>query len=311
MAEANDDQQLTTVTGQSVTNADRGVKVNTFTTECDALVTGMMSYHNHLLIIHDHGDSLFVYDTSGKLKRSVEIRNGECKMNTPNGMCVVWSETKIPFLVIGDYYSNCLWWMAIEKMTDDIQFDHPQTHYVDYYPCGISTDRFGQVMVNDHDNRCLYVYGYPGDHITCLQLEEVYPSQALTDQSDGYVTRCGRTNELSWVDSAGQLTHRYTDQPDINSYHMIANFTDLLVSDRHNHCVHIVTMKGRHDGHLITDIDPTCVCLDPDHHRLWVAYVGKDKMTHVMEMSYTPTSWKSMKKEKVKSRSGKSRKIKI
>ena len=288
MAEANDDEQLTTVTGQSPTSADRGVRLNTFTTECDSLVSGMVSYHNHLLIIHTHGDSLFVYDNSGKLNRSVEIGNGECKMNTPNGMCVVLSEEKTQFLVIGDYYSNCLWWMAIEKLTDDIQFGQPQKHAVDYYPRGISTDRSGLAMVNDHDNRRLYVYGHPGDHITCQQLEEVYPLQALTDQSDGYVARCGRSNELSWMDSAGQLTRCYSDQPELSPFHMICNGTDLLVSDRRRHCVHIVTMEGRHDGKLITDIDPIWVCVDDAHH-LWVAYVGNDKIQRVMEMSYTPT----------------------
>ena len=49
-------------------------------------------------------------------------------------------------------------------------------------------------------------------------------------------------------------------------------------------------MEGRHDGHLNTDIDHTCVCLDPAGRRLWVAYKGQDDKKHVMEMSYTPQS---------------------
>ena len=60
------------------------------------------------------------------------------------------------------------------------------------------------------------------------------------------------------------------------------------MSDLYHRCVHIVTKEGRHDGHLITDIDPTCVCLDPAGRRLWVAYKGKDDKRYVMEMSYTP-----------------------
>ena len=52
----------------------------------------------------------------------------------------------------------------------------------------------------------------------------------------------------------------------------------------------MVTREGRHDGHLITDIDATCVCLDPAGRRLWVAYKGNNWMTHVMDMSYTSQS---------------------
>ena len=59
------------------------------------------------------------------------------------------------------------------------------------------------------------------------------------------------------------------------------------MSDFDNHCVHIVTREGRHDGHLITDIDPTCGCLDPAGRRLWVAYKEKDKKAHVMEIVST------------------------
>ena len=59
---------------------------------------------------------------------------------------------------------------------------------------------------------------------------------------------------------------------------------------RHNNCVHIVTREGRHNGHLITGIDPICVCLYPAGRRLWVAYKGQGRKSHVMEMSYTPQS---------------------
>ena len=86
----------------------------------------------------------------------------------------------------------------------------------------------------------------------------------MTGQSDGYVN--------------------------VSADHMIDDGTYLLVSDPDHHCVHRVTMEGKHDGHLITDIDPTRVCLDPAGRRLWMAYKGKDDNRHVMEMSYTPQS---------------------
>ena len=282
-------RQMTTVTGQSVTHGDRGVRqLNTFTTECDSAVRGMVSYHNHMFIVHHDHDKLYVYDEGGRLKRSVQISS---KRWDPQGMCLVQGEGGTHSLVISDHDGQCLWWLTTEKQAGDVKLGQPQQHKLQYQPCGVSTDRSGRAVVADCDNRRVYVYSHPGRHVTCLQLSgDVYPWQAQTDQSDGYVVTHRWPGQLSWVNSAGQVTRHYTDQPDVRSYHIIDDGTYLLVSDLHHHCVHIVTREGRHDGHLITDIDPTCVCLDSAGRRLWVAYRGKDDKRHVMEMSYTPQS---------------------
>ena len=283
------DQQLTTVTGQSVTNGDRDVRqLNTFTTQCNNEVRGMVVYHNHLFIVHYGHDKLYVYDEGGKLKRSVQIycQKNKTKMSCPHGMCLVQGEGDTHSLVISDYNDWCLWWLTTEKQAGDVKLGLPQQHKLHYHPCGVSTDRSGRAVVADSGDKRVYVYSHP---VTCLQLSrDVDPYQALTDQSDGYVVSHGRL--LSWVNSAGQVTCRYTDQPDVCAHHIIYDGTDLLVSDLDNHCVHIVTREGRHDGHLITDIDPTCVCLDPAGRRPWVAYKGKNDMMRVMEMSYTAQS---------------------
>ena len=121
-------------------------------------------------------------------------------------------------------------------------------------------------MVTDCKNNCVYFYSHPGQHVTCLQLSrDVNPWQALIGQCDGYVISYGHPIpcQLLWVNSAGDEALSYTDQPDVRPHHMIDDGTYLLVADLHNHCVHRVRRKGKHDGHLITDIDPTCICLDP------------------------------------------------
>ena len=116
--------------------------------------------------------------------------------------------------------------------------------------------------------------------------------QALTDQCGGYVVIHNMSGNLSLVNSAGQVTWSYRDNPAVNlcADHIVGYGANLLASDVIKHRVHIVTMEGRHDGHLITDIDPTRVCLDPAGRRLWVAYAGEDGKMRVMEMSYTPQS---------------------
>ena len=284
-----DVRQMATVTGQSVTHGDRGVRqLNTFTTECVKEVRAMVSYHNYLFIVHSYHSKLYVYDEGGRLKRSVQISSKRCD---PRGMCLVQGEGGTHSLVISDNHGQCLSWLTTEKQAGDVKLGQPQQHKVHYRPCGVSTDRSGRAVVADGDNRRVYVYSHPGQHITCLQLSgDVYPWQALTDQSDGYVVRHGWPGQLSWVNSAGQVTRRYTDQPAVRPEHIIDSGRHLLVSDLQNRCVHILTREGRHEGHLITDIHPTCVCLDPAGRRLWVAYRGKDGRTHVMEMSYTPRS---------------------
>ena len=279
-------QQRTTVTGQSVTRGDRGV---TFTTKCNNGVTAMESYHNHLFIIHnEYGRLIYVYDEGGKLKRSVQISGKKCD---PYDMCLVQGEGGTHSLVISDCSDKCLWWLTTEKQAGDVKLGQPQQHKVHYHPRGLSTDRSGRAVVADFKSSRVYVYRHPGRHVTCLQLPgDVSSSQALTDQSDGYVVRHGWSGQLSWVNSAGQVTRRYTDQPAVCARHIVDEGTRLLVSDFRNHCVHILTREGRHDGHLITDIDPTCVCLDPAGRRLWVAYKGKDGNKYVTEMLYTSQS---------------------
>ena len=279
------DQQLTTVTGQSVTRGDHGVReLNTFTTHCTERVTGMVSYYDHIFTVHIGHDKLCVYGEKGRLKRSVQIYCDEFKMISPLGMCLVQSETDKHSLVISDYNSQCLWWLTTEKHADDITIGQPYQHKLQYRPWGISADRSGRAVVADCDDSCVYVYSHPGQHVTCLKLlQDVYPYQVLTDQSDGYVIR-GGVFQLSWVNSADQETRCYSDQSTVTvlPYHM--------VDDVHNNCVHLVTRDGRHGGHLITDIHSECVCLDPAGRRLWVAYKGKDGMRHVMEISYKPQS---------------------
>ena len=289
-------QQLTTLTGQSVTRNDRGVRqLNTFTTQSNGCVTGVVLYHKHVFVVHGDHDKLYVYDERGKFKRSVLIHSWILwKMSNPVAMCLVQGERDTRSLVISDQSGKCLWWLTTEKQAGDVKLGQPQQHKLDYQPRGVSVDRSGQVVVVDEINSCVYVYSHPGQHTRLLRLShDMRPFHVLTDQSGGYVVKHGCPCQLSWINRAGHVTCWYTDQPAIFPRHIVEYGTDLLVSDLENHCVHIVTREGRHDGHLITDIDPTCVFLDPAGRRLWVEkYYSRDEIDRscVMQMSYTPQS---------------------
>ena len=172
-------RQMTTVTGQSVTHGDRGVRqLNTFTTKCNSDVRGMVSYHNHLFIVHYNHDKLYVYDEGGRLKRSVQIPSKRCD---PRGMCLVQGEGDTHSLVISDYDGQCLWWVTTEKQAGDVKLGQPQQHMLQYKPCRVSTDRSGRAVVADCDNSRVYVYSHPGQHVTCLQLSGDVYSMAGAD----------------------------------------------------------------------------------------------------------------------------------
>ena len=286
------DQNLTTVTGQSVTRGDRGIRqLNTFTTQCSNVISGVVLYHSLLFIVHRCHDILYVYDERGIIKKTLQIQNHKYKMTSPEGICIVQGRKDTQRLAISDHNGMCLWWLTTEKQAGDVKLGQPQQHKLQYCPCGVSTGRSGRAVVTDNGNRCIYTYSHHGLHATCLQLSRgINVLHAVTDQSDGYMVRHEYSGQLLWINSAGQVTRHYADQPAVRPRHIVDDGTDLLVSDLDNHCVHIVTREGRHDGHLITDIDPTCVCLDPAGRRLWVAYKGKDDKKYVMEMSYTPQS---------------------
>ena len=274
-------------------NERGGTQLNKFTTRYNELISGMLSYHNHLFIVHKEHTKLYVYDERGRLKKSVPIycETNNHKMLNPWGICLVRGERNIHRLVISDYSENCLWWLTIEKKAGDVKLGHPQQHKLQYRPYRLSTDRSGRAVVADRINSRVYVYNHPGKHVICLQLSAgVHPWQVLSDQSDGYVV-C-YPGQLAWINSVGEVTRRYTEQPAVSPRYIMDDGTDLLVSDRDNNCLHIVTKEGSHYGKLITDIDPRCVCLDPAGRRLWVAYEAKDHVIerHVIELSYMPRS---------------------
>ena len=257
----------------------------------------MTSYHNHLYIVHQNDDNLYVYEND-KMKKSVAIYCNEDKMRTPHGVCLV-KTTRVPHsLVISDHDGQCLWWLPIENHADDVKLGQPKQHDLHYHPNGLSIDGSGRAVVADMKNSCIYVYSQPGEHTKFLKLARVlYPQLALADLSGGYVILhcisneqlCGRpTYELLWVSWAGIRLSCYTDQPAVQPYHIVNDGTDLLVCDRYNRCVHTVTKNGKYHGYVINDIDPICLCLDHAGHYLWVAYKGKGKHVHVKKIMKTP-----------------------
>ena len=197
------DQQLTTVTGQSVKHGDLGARLwkKHLTNKCKEEVSGMVSYHNHLFIVHSCHGKLYVYDEK-KMKKSVEIlcQKNKRKMENPHGICLVQGEGGTHSLVISDHNGQCLWWLTTEKQAGDVKLGQPYQQQLPYRPYGVSTDRSGRAVVTACYDSQVYVYKPPGQHVTCLQLlGDVKPYQALPDISDGCIVRLSVSFQLIWV----------------------------------------------------------------------------------------------------------------
>ena len=249
-------------------HGDRNItEINHFTTQCNNLVCGMVSYQDHLFIVHYEHDILYTYDEEGTLKKTFPISDHmtKCVMTSPWGICLVqedkqnvlgknetlaqyWEDigpasrtmsqhkpstvSRVCWVVISDPNGQCLWWLSTEK-EGDLNLGQPQQYKLEYRPCGVSTYRTERALVADWRNNRVYVYSHPGQHVTCLQLShDMRPLLVLADQSDGYVVKHGSPCQVSWENRYGEVTRYYTDQPNVCAFHIADIGKYLLISDK-------------------------------------------------------------------------------
>ena len=98
--------------------------------------------------------------------------------------------------------------------------------------------------------------------------------------SDGYVVADNNQGAVHWVDSQGRITQTY-GQRTLESMSSPRHITGdsqgrLLVVDEGNHRLHLLDCNGQLSRYLLTQDDdihnPTCVCLDENSSRLYVAH---------------------------------------
>ena len=262
-------------------------KITIFPTQWQSDISGIVAFHNHLIVVHYHHDVIYVYDDMMRLKSSIKISG----MRNPRGLCLVERDAT-QHLVVANWGGQCLWWLRVEEQAGEVLLSQHIKHNLGYYPYSIVTDVTGCALVADYINNRLHVYSHPVQMGTCIQLpQSVQPRVAVSDPTGGYIIS-DQGYKLMWVTSDGQVTHRYTDQPAVSAYHMVHDGTDWLVTDHHNHCVHVVTGEGRHAGHLVPDQQgvgyPTCISVYIDNHCVWFGYRDQDGKKHMMKVEYLP-----------------------
>ena len=264
-------------------------KITTFPTQRQRNgISGIVAFHNHLMVVHYCHDVIYVYDDMMRLKTSVKVPD----MSNPLGICLVEGGAATQHLVVADCGEQCLWWLRLESQVGQVRLGQPIKHNLGYDPWCVVADPNGHTLVTDYHNSRLYIYCQPVQTGACVQLsQDVKPHTAVSDPSGGYLIR-DQGNELVWVASGGQVTRRYNDQPDICAVHMVHRGTDWLVADSDNHCIHVVTGEGRHAGHLVTGQqggeNPWGISVDTDHHCVWVGNTDHHGKHNMMKVEYSP-----------------------
>ena len=273
-------------------NPTKRSKFKTYTTECKKLIQGILLWRKHLIVVHWLDDVIYVYDDEMRLENSVKVSGMMLEPEQTTVLCVVNGEASTQHLVVVDRFDKCLWWLTIEEQEGHVRLGEAIKHDLKYYPCAIISDTTGhyvQVSVSDGDYMFTYRKPLEDGRKTC---SELVPKSLFVanDLSGGYAVKVeGKT--FVWVNSAGNVTRCYTGKPFIYTSSIVYNGTDWLVSDWENKCVHVVTSEGKHGGYLITKkqglIMPGPMCVDNEHHCVWLGCHDKDRKPQVMKVDYS------------------------
>ena len=217
---------------------------------------------------------LWVQDTVRKLRRRHEIKGLAAQ-----GMTILTNESNgVALTVVITDRNKKLHFIAVSKSS--LEIIRLLAVGIHFTPCRITTDRkLGKLVVANwlqnqivcYDRRYfMYSIQLGTGNITCA-----------ADTGDGYVALDNTVeNRVHWVDEHGRRTWTY-GQHDGEGMSNPCHITQdgqgrLLVVDMGNHRLHLLDAGGQLSRYLLTQDDgirhPTCVCLDENASRLYVAH---------------------------------------
>ena len=259
-------------------------KSQTYSTESEKNIGSILMWRKHLILLHFSDDLIYVYDKDMRLENSVKVP-GKTGIGC---LCAVNGEADTQYLVVG-VESGYLWWLRIEEQEGQVKLGEPIKHAVNYEPYGILSDTTGHVHISNNNRHEVFTYSRPLEDGECSELS-VCGTFMTNDLAGGFAVQVtGRT--FVWMNSAGKVNRCYTGKPFIYPSYMVYNGTDWLVSDWKNKCVHVVTGEGKHGGYLITEkqglISPGPMCVDNEHHCVWLGCQDKYGKPQVMKVDYS------------------------
>ena len=119
--------------------------------------SGIVTWRDHLMVVHYEHDMIYIYDNNMMLRNSVKVA---C-MKSPWGLCLVQKEPKTQYLVVADSFDNCLWWLRVEEKIGQFRLGQPQKHTLGYKTNRVVSDIRGRALVSDSNSSRLYLYSQP------------------------------------------------------------------------------------------------------------------------------------------------------
>ena len=272
-------------------NPTKHSKFKIYSTEGKNTIRSILLWRKHLILLHSLDDLIYVYDEEMRLESSVKVPSLRLPHESNMGMgclCTINEDADSQYMVLADK-GDYMWWLRIEEQEGQVKLGEPVKHDLIYEPCGIISDTTGQVHVSSNYRPEVFTYSRPLEDGTCseLSLQGIFMAN---DLAGGYSVKV-RGQTFVWLNSAGKVRRCYTGDPFIYPSYMVYNGTDWLVSDWKNKCVHVVTSEGKHGGYLITKkqglIMPGPMCVDNEHHCVWLGCQDKDGKPQVVKVNYS------------------------
>ena len=198
-------------------------------------------------------------------------------------------------LVVSDFTNKALVWITI---SDGGAMKHHHTQQVDYNPCASYNDR-GQLMVCSAVNHKIYRYTGDGQPSSVITLPDDVMPRRVTWHGDGdhYVVRDSDNHQVAVIDREGQVKRRYKD--DIHGVKLNKPFD--IATDKHGRIL-MVDATQQHvlqiskDGEEVKQLlqgqvkQPTCLCLNEESHKMYVAAKDMDDQWVVFVYDYNVLS---------------------
>ena len=254
----------------------------------DKEVLGMVVYRTRVYVVHHTGLVVYCYSPDGSLSEKYEHEGGADTV--VQGMCLIMNKYT-PILVVSDSTNKSLIWI---KITDDFTVKHDHSQQLDFSPCASYNDR-GALMVSDAVNHKIHRYTGDGQPLDVIAVPDDVNPRWVTRYDDGeqYVVTDCQNHQVAVIDREGHVKARYKneihgvklDQPwDIT--------TDkqgrILIVDVTQHHVLLMSRRREEVKQLLLGqvMNPTCLCLDEESHKMYVAAKDKDDQWTVFYYDY-------------------------
>ena len=253
----------------------------------DKAVLGMVVYKERVYVVHRTGLVIYCYNPDGSLSEKYEHEGGA--ETVVQGMSMIMHGGTAR-LVVSDWTNGALVWITI---TDGGAMKHHHTQQVKYWPNGSYNDR-GHLMVCSAHHHKIHRYTGDGQRFSEITLpEDVKPCYVTRHDSDQYVITDWVNHQVVVIDEEGHVNRRYKD--DIHGMKVDTPWgitTDrhgrILLVDHTQHHVLQISMDGEEVKQLLQKQVklPSCICLDEERHKMYVAARDMDDQRFVFVYDY-------------------------